>query len=208
MKILASTLSLVVLIAISGACDQASPTAPRAAPAAPPGPDLRFTFTVSGVVRAVTSAGLVPLDGAKLLITGTSIRLTTTSDAGGRYSVSGVFDGIQTISASKEGYEPKTIIVTTTGDTQLDIQIVRIPTHTLSGVVSQMTPAGRVPLEGVRVHWSEMHLDATTNAAGFYSLDVPRGQSLLLASKEGYKEKVLTVAVSNDVRVDIELEQQ
>src|SRR5918994_1488596 len=102
MKILASTLSLVVLIAISGACDQASPTAPRAAPAAPPGPDLRFTFTVSGVVRA-------------------------------------------------------------------------------------MTPAGRVPLEGVRVHWSEMHLDATTNAAGFYSLDVPRGQSLLLASKEGYK---------------------
>jgi len=35
-----------------------------------------------------------------------------------------------------------------------------------------MTPSGRVPLDGVRVHWSDGHLDYETASDGFFTFSV------------------------------------
>jgi hypothetical protein len=195
MKRFAHVLSLAVLMVTSGACSETSPTAP-------PAPGLPPTFIVSG---AVTSAGLVPIDDAKVLIQGADRLHAATTDASGQYTVSGVRVGSKSISVSKDGYEPKYASVMVSGDTQLDIQMVPFPRYTLSGVVFETTREGHAPVAGVWLHWSEEHLDAVSDATGFYSLDVFKRTGTLWASKDGYMDRAMVVAISSDMRLDVEL---
>ena len=198
MKPFARVLSLAVLTVTSGACSETSPTAP-------PGPGLPPTFIVSGTVMAPASAGLVPVDDAQVLVQGVDRRHVAKTDASGQYTVSGVRVGSKSISVSKDGYEPKYASVMVSGDTQLDIQMVPFPRYTLSGVVFETTPEGNAPVAGVWLHWSEEHLDAVSDATGFYSLDVAKRTGTLWASKDGYMDRAMVVAISRDMRLDVAL---
>jgi hypothetical protein len=111
-----------------------------------------------------------------------------------------------TVTASKEGYQAVTRVLTLNGDTRLDIEVVRRATYTLSGVVSEETPTGRVPLEGVHVEESNFHAGSITYGNGLYSISgLHAGVSPLWVSKEGYQNQIRNVAIDGDTRLDIQL---
>jgi hypothetical protein len=84
------------------------------------------TFTLSGTVTEVTPTGQVPVEGAwvdRLVVDGWR---AATTDRNGVYSMSGMYDGISTVAASKDGYQQQEVInVPIQGDTRFDIQLVR-----------------------------------------------------------------------------------
>jgi carboxypeptidase family protein len=79
---------------------------------------------------------------------------------------------------------------------------------TLSGTVTEMTPSGRVPLEGVSVYrlvtsgWR----NAKTDKNGFYQiLGLIDGVAEVQAVSEGYGPVEREVSIQGDTRYDIEL---
>jgi len=136
---MALTLALVVS-ACRGSNDSPSPTSPSVP--SPPAP----TFTVSGVVL---SQGSAPVEGAQVRIAGQQ----GTTDGRGNYSLQGVNKSYGGVSAVKAGYAAAREILTVSGDRRFDFRLgPRVATHTLSGMVSEVTPAGLVPIEGVLVY--------------------------------------------------------
>ena len=179
-------LSVVLTLAASMWACSGSPTAPTVAPT-----PTRPTATLSGLVFAMTLAGLQPVEGARVRLEIGSFRLDATTDRSGLYTLSGLYDGNSSVSTSKDGYEPDTRQVSIRGAMRLDIGILpRLP-HTLSGVVSEVTPAGLVPVEGVEVYCDACgefgHTFAHTDTLGSYSFSlVYNGVTPLLIRKEGY----------------------
>jgi Carboxypeptidase regulatory-like domain len=86
----------------------------------PPG-----TPTLSGIVAELTPAGLVPVSGVNVYRSVTTGWRGATTDKDGLYAIPGLIDGIDAISVSKEGYQTHSQNLTMTGDTRLDIQLVR-----------------------------------------------------------------------------------
>jgi hypothetical protein len=81
--------------------------------------------TLSGIVTETASGRLVPVAGVTVyrgVITGWRV---ATTDQGGFYEIRGLFDGIEEVDASKEGYETKKSSVPIKGDTRFDMTIVR-----------------------------------------------------------------------------------
>jgi len=132
------TLALMVS-ACGGSNGPAAPTSPTAA--RPPDP----TFTVSGLVLGHGSA---PLEGAQIRVASQS----GTSDGNGYYSLTGVPGSYGGVSAVKAGYAAARKILTVNGDMRVDFELgPRVAIYTLSGVVSEETSAGLVPIEGALV---------------------------------------------------------
>ncbi len=156
-----SRLSLALTLAASTlACGGAKPTVPT--PVVAP---VR-TFTVSGVISTQTPTRLTPLEGVQVFMNGRR----TTTDGDGAYSLSDVEPNPfgNSVSATKAGFGTETTNLTISGDTRVDMQLVRTAIFALTGVVSENTSAGRVPLEGVRVDVSSMPCDARgTGCVGF-----------------------------------------
>ena len=104
------------------------------------------TYTVSGVVLGQTRTGSAPVEGVLVRVAGQS----GTTDGNGYYSLSGVPASYGGVSAVKAGYAVAREILTVSGDTRHDFQLGPVVAiHTLSGVVSEVTPNGLVPVEGV-----------------------------------------------------------
>ena len=91
------------------------------------------------------------------------------------------------------------------------------PTYTLSGVITEATPNGRVPVEGVLVEEVECNRQcaiaaqaATTDSKGFYRLsEFPASQARYLwVSKKGYRADEISLTIATDTRLDIELVRQ
>ena len=102
--------------------------------------------------------------------------------------------------------------------------------YSVSGVVFEITPSGRVPIDGVRVfeqpcdtiyHRCDGDLAqwATTDTNGFYRLSLSGGQThFFWVSKDGYRhdEQVAptcdgcfrSLTIGADTRLDIELVRQ
>ena len=95
-------------------------------------------------------------------------------------------------------------------------------TYTLSGVVFEKTPTGRVPVSDVEVYCDscgspEGHTFASTDAEGFYTFSwASYGAHKLLVRKAGYAVAdpiytlpdgtgVIEAAVNGDTRLDIQL---
>jgi len=223
-------LSLALSLAISMlACGGSSPTTPTAL-AAP----TRPTFTLSGVISAVTATRLTPLEGVQVFING---RQALTDDQG-RYRISGVepIPFGNSVTATKAGYGVETTSVTISGDERVDMQLVRTAIFTLSGVVAEATSAGLVALEGVRVDAFSMPCDervagcigfgapigirqtAMTDKNGFYSIAglYPGKNNFIWAAKDGFadpfpahypenSEGGQATTISGDSRFDIQL---
>jgi len=96
------------------------------------------------------------------------------------------------------------------------------PTYTLSGVVSELTPAGKVPAEGVRLYCDSCgspdgHTFTSSDANGFYSFSWARnGVHPLLIWKDGYDvidhegrlgngTSVRNATVDGDTRFDVQI---
>jgi hypothetical protein len=104
------------------------------------------------------------------------------------------------------------------------------PTYSVSGVVFEITPSGRVPIEGVRVYEEpcdalylrcdgDVAQFATTDTNGFYRFSVSGGQiHFFWASKNGYRHDeqaaptcagcFRSLAIDADTRLDMELVRQ
>lgn len=86
----------------------------------PPG-----TFTMSGVVTEATPTGPAPLEDVdvwRAYETGWQVGKT---DKKGFYEIRGLYSGSRDVQAIKEGYETDTRVVSISGDTRVDIQLVR-----------------------------------------------------------------------------------
>ena len=128
-------------------------------------------FTISGVIVAQTPTGITPLEGAGVFINGH--RGVTNEE--GFYSIAGV-EAIafgNSVTASKAGYGTETRGLTISGDARVDFQLVRTALYSLSGVVYEVTSAGRVPIEGVRVEVYSMPCDE--RGAGCLGFGFPIG---------------------------------
>jgi hypothetical protein len=165
----------------------------------------------------VGESGLILVTGAR--VEESSSRRTTTTDLNGFYSISGLHATNNFVTVSKVGYVSDTRFVTIDGDTRLDIQValVQVVTYTLTGVVSEMTETGLVPVEGVQLYCdgcgSEFgHTFMYTDSNGFYSFSwLYPGYQTLLVTKEGYgtpprqPDGIFTMTVTGDTRLDIQL---
>jgi hypothetical protein len=215
MKRLSVAVSLALLIWACGACSRSpSPASPSAA---------RVTYTLSGHVSEVTPTGQAAVVGARVA-TGP---LFGTTDENGFYSISGLYAVSSSITVSKAGYETDTRTLTITGDMQFDIRVMRKAVYTVSGVVSEATPTGLTPVEGVRIEEiscpdfdgcpSTLLRVTTTDRSGFYSISgVSSGKNnYLWATKAGYDDSAPesppceggchTVTVNGDTRFDVQL---
>ena len=183
---LSTLLSLTVLLS---ACDGRTPVSPSPPPAGVITPS-GATYTLSGVVTEMTAIGLAPVEGAKVV---DASGRSAATDRDGSYSISGLPASSRTISVTRYGYLTGTTTITMTGDTELDIRLERIETYVLSGVVFEITDAGRVPLEGVELYCDSCgspdgHAYAYSNADGVYRLEwTPNGVHALFVSKPGYE---------------------
>lgn len=191
-------LSVAVSLAASmWACDGSNPS-----PTEPP----RATYTLSGVVSGVTPTGQAPIEGARVEVS--NPRLAATTDKSGSYRIDGVYAGPTSVRVSEFTYETVSRDVTIDGDTRLDIQVIQRATYTLSGVVSEVTPNGLAPVEGVEVWESYFHAPDTTDANGFYSFTGPYGTGIsnsVQFTKEGYQTAMSDVTINGNTRLDIQL---
>jgi hypothetical protein len=208
-----------ILTVVTCACNDGRALSGPSSPSAP-----RPTVAVSGVVSAMTAAGVVPVAGVRVDVQG-GVGGFTTTDANGFYSVQAVSGAPTLVSASKFGYDTHTQNVTVSVDTHLDIRLTQVTTFTISGVVFEETPAGRTPLENVDLYCDSCgeigvgHTFTRTDTNGHYTfVGVFPGNNPILVSKAGYQDPAgqiigsgsapwysRQVSVVGDTRLDIEL---
>lgn len=220
-----NTISMGVLSALisvslaSAGCDGGDPQRTPALPTGPAQP-AAVTYTLSGIVSETTASGTSALEGARILdlMTGR----TAVTDVNGLYSLSGLTSIPRTVSISKGGYTTQTRTLSLTGDIQLEVSLERIPSFVLSGVVFEVTEAGRVPVEGVELYCDscgspEGHTFVDTDANGFYRFEWTfNGVHPLFVRKSGYdihdptgtvRDQLgrVQARVDGDTRFDIQL---
>jgi hypothetical protein len=150
---------LAVCCSNGGSIGPTPPTQTR-----PPDP----TFTVAGTVVGQTGAGSVPLEGVEVRVAGQS----GTTDANGDYLLQGVPRSRGGASAVKTGYAAAREILTVDGDTRFDVALgPRVAIHTLSGVVTEVTSIGIVPVEGMMLH--EYSCEDVSPSPPFFSDSCP-----------------------------------
>ena len=210
----AALLSLAIVLS---ACDgkTASPTS-----ASPTSPTSSETYTLSGTVSEMTTDGPAAVQGARVeeLTSGRSAM----TNASGHFNIAGLPATTCSLSITKEEFVPATTSVLLNSNTQLDIQLDRKPTFTLSGVVFEATPEGNVPIEGVEVYCDSCgspvgHTFANTDADGFYSFAwAANGVHPLFVTKDGYtlfdptgrlQDRLgrISATVNGDTRFNIQL---
>jgi hypothetical protein len=196
----AAILLLILAVAACGGGPSAGPSS--LTPTRPPDP----TYTVSGVVVGQTPTGSAPIEGVLVRVAGQS----GSTDGSGYYSLSGVPASYGGVSAVKAGYAAAREILTVSGDTRHDFQLgPLVAINTLSGVVSEVTPTGLVPVEGVLLEESScedvapsppffpakgcpvyVSQTAKTDKRGLYSFSgLYSGQgNIVWAGKEGFED--------------------
>jgi len=204
---------LAGIILSLAACDERprSPLAPPVPPAA------AATYTLSGVVTEETSTGSIPVEGALVTVSTSTQRALT--DGGGGFRIEGLRAATATMSVTRSGYASSSSAIQIGGDTQVDVHISRLPAFTLSGIVYETTPAGRVSVPEVEVYCDSCgspdgHTFATTDSDGAYRFEWSmNGATPLYVRKAGYRLAAGTGAqviatVNGDTRFDIELVRQ
>ena len=128
----------VAMAACGGSNSSLNPISPSVAPPEP-------TFTVSGTV---VGQGSAPVEGVTVQVAGRQ----GTTDGNGNYTLLEVPRSYGGALALKAGYAAAREILRVSGDTRFDVHLgPRVAIYTLAGVVSEVTPTGLKPLEGVRI---------------------------------------------------------
>ena len=93
----------------------------------PPGSYPLSGYTLSGVVAETTPGGLIPVAGAFVMLTygaGNQYQSATT-DRDGRFEIRRLYYYVKSLNVSKEGYQFLSQPITITGDTTVDLQLMR-----------------------------------------------------------------------------------
>jgi hypothetical protein len=83
---------------------------------------------------------------------------------------------------------------------------------TLTGLITEDTAAGAVPVAGAyvgrwRTHYN--HVNAISNTAGFYRIPwVDVGTSEVIAMKDGFQQKETHITIGGDTRLDLSMKRQ
>lgn len=213
MKRISTAIMLVVAIAAAAGCDSSSPRTPPTSPTPPYRPSAS-TFVLSGMVTEETSTGVSPVAGA--LVQEQWSRLSATTDADGRYRISGLPPGTRVIRTTSYGYVTSTSTVDISADALLDVRIVAIPTFILSGAVFETTPSGRAAVEGVEVYCIMCHSASDSDDQGRYRFALANGVHQFYVTKAGYALvnragthgqglEFIYVTVDGDTHFDIEV---
>ena len=150
-------------------------------PTGPTGPTLSVLVVVS------EKGSLNPLAGVQVqarFFPNGAARLTTTTDTSGAYSISPVPSGTTWVEVLIDAGSTYLLTGHTgpvqPGDMRLDFQLDRRQTYTLSGVVTEVTPNGVVPVEDVFIEafvcdvlpncGRYLYLVATSDSNGHYTI--------------------------------------
>lgn len=131
------------------------------------------------------------------------------TDENGHYSIPGL-RATSGIVVTKYPYKQERRSLSLSADTQLDLQLVRLDPYHLSGVVSELTPTGPVPVEGALVTGS-FDYPTTTDANGFFKIPAvlyggdDAYVNRLYVSKEGYKTYEREMPFTSDTQLEIQL---
>jgi hypothetical protein len=218
-------LPMLGLILLAAACGEPprSPVAPSA-PLPPNSTTLPPTpaqFNITGVVYETSADGRRPLAGVGIDVSVEyqSWRPQTTSDAEGRYSISGMSPTLALkLIATKAGYsQPCRLPIIATNQVH-DVYLVSnevlsttgvpptlsVVQPTLSGLVFEQTPEGRRPISGAAVigdftggmGWAPSATTRTDTSGRYVLCNVVDASGLglaLLVSKEGYDNAFVSV---------------
>lgn len=110
----------------------------------------------------------------------------------------------------RAGYYTLRLQFMTQFDRRFDLELFRdVGPGALFGVLTEMTPAGPVAIEGAAVDDWINHLSTTSSADGSYRLSpVEGGYAYITVSKRGFKYLEAHVGVSGETRMDIRLERE
>ena len=230
---------LLTLLAASTGCDDraTSPSGPPTAPSpAPASPILRVFSDASGFSTSDLRDAddqIVQINSANELIwTADGTRLPGYRVAGGVGGAAYFIEGkvcpegcafevrFGASGGEKRAYltvdyghwNPGTLVDVEVHDGELVVmqtEMFPLGTPTLSGVVSEMTPRGPAPLEGVRISrsLSSGWRDALTDENGVYEIrGLQDGTGTIEVGKPGYRKQTLPrVSITGDTRIDFEL---
>jgi hypothetical protein len=186
--------------ACSGSGSSPVPSAPSIVAQAP-----APTFTLSGVISTAKATGVVPLEGVQV----SSGPQSVMTDGNGYYSIPGL-PATSGIIVSKYPYKQERRSLWLTADTRIDLQLVRLDAYHLSGIVSELTPSGLVPVEGALVTGS-FDYPTTTDTNGFFKIPaVLYGGddsyiNRLYVVKEGYQTYERDMTFTSDTQLEIQL---
>lgn len=158
--------------------------------AAPPAQAGGSTGAITGTVADLSTSA--PLAGAQVVAAGKS----ALTDSTGRYTLSGVAVGTQTVTASASAYQSASVTVSV-----VRRQTVTAPTLFLAqnwGAVAGTVTNGatRAAIAGAVVSIAGTSLSATTDSGGAYSIaKVPAGAQTVTASASGYQAASQAVSV-------------
>ncbi|MBN1659261.1 MAG: S8 family serine peptidase [Anaerolineae bacterium] len=186
-----------------------------------PGPDMIYGYgrldVLAAMQRLLSSGHLTgvirdagtgqPIPGAEVNVQGMGYSLDYAADAGGVYSATYLLAGTYTLTAGYYGYEPGVVggvIVVTGSVTVQDLSLVALPTHTLSGYVTE-AGTGDPLTATVRVLGTPL-APAPTDATGFYSLVVAEGEYDVEAHSFAHATGLQHVVVDQDRTLDFVLE--
>ncbi len=159
--------------------------------------ELSVAQTGAGTVHGTVTRGQdgVPLSG----VTVTAGSLSTTTDSQGRYELTNVPVGWQTLSFEKADYASATAIVDVAenGNHEVNTALYQVSVGTIAGtVVDSRTGTG---IEGVSVFIAGQGLSTTTDSSGTYTLaNVPAGTHTLSFDRTGYRSETYAVTAIDD----------
>jgi hypothetical protein len=185
---------VATIIALSAACGSSGPPA---APTPPPP-----TFALTGTVVETRAGVRAPAGNITVEISRTHRAVT---DGAGNFSIPGLAEGSYELQVSDMFYEPLVTTVRIQGDTRIDLEIVPRAIYAVSGIVSENTANGPIPVPGVLVNNSEIHSSSTTDASGAYRVFALSGTAQISFTKADYVGQGYSLVMERDVRLDVKL---
>jgi hypothetical protein len=189
----------------AAACNRSGSSPTQSAPSSVP--QLAApAFTLFGVISTAKATGVVALEGVQVSWGPQSVM----TDGNGYYSIPGLTAATSGIVVTKYPYKQERRSLSLTGDTRLDLQLVRLAPYHLSGLVSELTPTGPVPVEGALVTGS-FDYPTTTDSNGFFRIPVELygGDdsyiNRLYVSKDGYQTYERDMTFTSDTQLEVQL---
>jgi hypothetical protein len=191
-----STLITFTLMALLISCEEEPETKPE-------GKEI-----LSGYVYYANTT--IPVSGVLLTINGK----TASTVSNGSYSITGINDGNQTLTATKDGFDNYSFsLQITPGSNNHDVEMISfLHAHNLKGTVTSINLLhGSGPLTLCQVvvlnpDGSESNLKSQTSSTGFYQIPkVPQGNRIVRFKAENHETVELNFVMANsDYQLDME----
>ncbi len=165
------------------------------------------------VIPAGIIEGYVYYAGTTIAVPGVTVAVSgvfTTTNTFGYYGLSGVSQGIQTLTASKEGFDQYSVDINIAGKEQHTIEMLSLNhTSNISGNVSNQfnEAASDAEVFVLNPDGTASALHAVSDESGFYEIfSVPKGTRTILYSGDDYKLHQTELEVDkDDILLDVSL---